>query len=130
ASTVRDDTAVDFDRSEDTRRLNAIIQPRPLERARFVAGDITDVTAVRSALESSGARRVIHLAGLQVPTCRADPVAGAFVNVIGTLNVLESAKAAGVERVVYASSAAVFGATDAGTPVKETAATEPETHYG
>lgn len=126
----RGDTAVVFDRSEDRRRLNAIMEPGAVERVRFVAGDITDVSAVRSALESFGARRVIHLAGLQVPTCKVDPVAGAFVNVIGTLNVFESAKAAGVERIVYASSAAVFGASDTGTPVKETAATEPETHYG
>ena len=115
----RGDAAVVFDRSEDTRRLNAIMGPRALERVRFIAGDITDVTAVRSALESSGARRIIHLAGLQVPACKADPVAGAFVNVIGTLNVFESAKAAGVERVA-----------DADTPVNETAATEPATHYG
>src|SRR5437868_4261729 len=126
----RGDTPFIFDRSEDARRLNAIMEPRALERVRFIAGDITDVTAVRSALESSGARRIIHLAGLQVPACKADPVAGAFVNVIGTLNVFESAKAAGVERVVYASSAAVFGAADADTPVNETAASEPLTHYG
>src|SRR5256714_3715181 len=110
----RGDTAVIFDRSEDARRLNAIMEPTAFERARFIAGDITDVAAVRSALESSGARRIIHLAGLQVPACKADPVAGAFVNVIGTLNVFESAKSAGAERVVYASSAAVFGDGDAG----------------
>src|SRR5205823_9561861 len=126
----RGDTAIVFDRSEDTRRLNAIMEPRDLERVRVIAGDITDVSGVRAALEASGARGMIHLAGLQVPTCKADPVAGAFVNVIGTLNVFESAKSAGVERVVYASSAAVFGAADAGTPVNETAATEPATHYG
>ena len=73
---------------------------------------------------------IIHLAGLQVPTCKADPVAGAFVNVIGTLNLFEAAKAVGAERVVYASSAAVFGAGEPATPVDETAATEPATHYG
>jgi nucleoside-diphosphate-sugar epimerase len=101
-----------------------------LERIQFITGDITDVTAVRSALEDSGARRIIHLAGLQVPTCKADPVAGAFVNVIGTLNLFEAAKAIGAERVVYASSAAVFGAGDVGTPLDERAATEPATHYG
>src|SRR5256714_75264 len=126
----RGDTPVVFDRSEDARRLNAIMKPGALERVRFIAGDITDVAAGRSALESSCARRMIHLAGLQGPTCKADPVAGAFVNVIGTLNVFESAKSAGVERVVYASSAAVFGAADTDTPVNETAATEPATHYG
>src|SRR5256886_8373038 len=126
----RGDTPVVFDRSEDTRRLNAIMDQRDLERVRVIAGDITDVSAVRSALEASGARRIIHLAGLQVPTCKVDPVAGAFVNVIGTLNVFESAKAFGAERVVYASSAAVFGAGDADCPLDESAACEPATHYG
>jgi len=126
----RGDTPVVFDRSEDTRRLNAIMEQRDLERVRVIAGDITDVSAVRSALEASGALRIIHLAGLQVPTCKVDPVAGAFVNVIGTLNVLESAKVIGAERVVYASSAAVFGAGDADYPLDESAACEPATHYG
>src|SRR5437660_8119249 len=124
----RGDTAVVFDRSEDTRRLDAIMEPDDVERVHFIAGDITDVSAVRSALEASGARRIIHLAGLQVPTCKADPVAGAFVNVIGTLNVFESAKALGVERIVYASSAAVFGAADADQQVGEMTDTEPATH--
>jgi nucleoside-diphosphate-sugar epimerase len=126
----RGDAAVVFDRSEGARRLHAIMDGRHVERVRLIAGDITDVSAVRAALEASGARRVIHLAGLQVPTCQADPVAGAFVNVIGTLNVFESAKAIGVQRVVYASSAAVFGAGDADIPLVESATSEPSTHYG
>lgn len=126
----RGDTALIFDRSEDKRRLEAIISPEDLVRARFVSGDITDVAAVRSALEESGAKKIIHLAGLQVPTCKADPVTGAFVNVIGTLNLFESARAIGVEQIVYASSAAVFGAGEADEPLTESAATEPATHYG
>ena len=126
----RGDSSVVFDRSEDARRLEAIMQPDDLGRVRFICGDITDVAAVRAALEVSGARRIIHLAGLQVPTCKADPVAGAFVNVIGTLNLFEAAKAIEAERVVYASSAAVFGNSDAATPLDENAAVEPATHYG
>src|SRR5205814_10077117 len=126
----RGDAPVVFDRSDDRRRLEAIMRSQDLDRVRFVSGDITDVTAVRSALEASGARRIIHLAGLQVPTCKADPVAGAFVNVIGTLNVFEAAKSFEAERVIYASSAAVFGAGDAVSPLDESAAAEPRTHYG
>jgi len=126
----RGDTPVVFDRSEDRRRLEAIIETSQLERVRFIAGDITDIGAVRSALKASGARRLIHLAGLQVPACKADPVAGAFVNVVGTLNVFESARALEVERVIYASSAAVFGAGDEESPLDESAASEPTTHYG
>jgi len=126
----RGDAPVIFDRSEDTRHLKAILAPRDLEHVRFIAGDITDVTAVRAALEVSQARRIIHLAGLQVPTCKADPVAGAFVNVIGTLNLFEAAKSLNAERVVYASSAAVFGPDETDGPIDETAATPPSTHYG
>jgi nucleoside-diphosphate-sugar epimerase len=126
----RGDKPFVFDRSEDARRLRAIMRTDDLERVQFASGDITDVTAVRSALETSGARRIIHLAGLQVPTCKADPVAGAFVNVIGTLNVFEAAKTIGAERIVYASSAAVFGEGDVSSPVSEQTATEPATHYG
>src|ERR1041384_6836870 len=81
----RGDTAVVFDRSDDSRRLNAIMDAEQLAKVRFITGDITDGAAVLSALNQSGAKRVIHLAGLQVPTCKVDPLAGALVNVAGTL---------------------------------------------
>jgi nucleoside-diphosphate-sugar epimerase len=126
----RGDVPVIFDRSADSRRLSAIMKPADLDRVRFITGDVTDGEAVRNALSQSGARHIIHLAGLQVPTCRADPVTGATVNVIGTLNVFEAARELGSERVVYASSAAVFGSGDADTPLDESAACEPLTHYG
>lgn len=126
----RGDTAVVFDRSADSRRLGAIMKPEDLNRVRFVTGDITDAAAVLAAMQESSARRVIHLAGLQVPACQADPGAGALVNVVGTLNVFEAARALDLERVVYASSAAVFGMSEDETPLDETAACEPVTHYG
>src|SRR6185295_17024883 len=85
----RGDMAVVFDRSDDSRRLSAIMDAGQLSKVHFIAGDITDAATVQSALRESGADRVIHLAGLQVPTCRVDPVAGALVNVTGTLNVFE-----------------------------------------
>src|SRR6185295_10609600 len=83
----RGDSPVVFDRSDDSRRLSAIMNRGELDRVRFMTGDVTDAAAVLSALRLSGASRVIHLAGLQVPSCQADPAAGALVNVVGTLNV-------------------------------------------
>ena len=130
ALTERGDHAVVFDRSDDSRRLSAIMDDDDLARVRFITGDITDQAAVLSALSDSGAVRVIHLAGLQVPTCKADPVAGALVNVAGTLNVLEAARKAGINGIVYASSAAVYGMNDDDVALDETAACEPITHYG
>ena len=126
----RGDSPLVFDRSDDARRLRAIMAPADLERVRFITGDITDGPAVLAALKESAAQRVIHLAGLQVPTCKADPVAGALVNVVGTLNMFESARAAGVKGVVYASSAAVYGMDEESGPLDETAECEPATHYG
>jgi len=126
----RGDTAVVFDRSDDSRRLSAIIDDDYLQRVRFVLGDITDREVVLSALENSETERVIHLAGLQVPTCKADPVAGAMVNVLGTLNLFEAVKTLGLKGVVYASSAAVYGMNDDDVPVDESAICEPSTHYG
>jgi len=126
----RGDVPVVFDRSDDSKRLSAIIDDEDLQRVRFVIGDITDKAQVLSAFKSSGARRVIHLAGLQVPTCKADPVAGAMVNVVGTLNLFEAVREMGAAGVVYASSAAVYGMSEDDTPLDETAHCEPSTHYG
>jgi nucleoside-diphosphate-sugar epimerase len=130
ALTERGDTAVVFDRSDDSRRLSAIMNDDDLARVRFITGDISDGAAVLSALSDARAERVIHLAGLQVPTCKADPVAGALVNVAGTLNVFEAVRNIGLRSVVYASSAAVYGMNDDDVALDETARCEPTTHYG
>ena len=53
-------------------------------------------------------RAIIHLAALQVPFCKADPVLGARANVVGTVNVLEAARHQGLKRVAYASSIAAL----------------------
>jgi nucleoside-diphosphate-sugar epimerase len=61
---------------------------------------------------------------------QADPVSGALVNVVGTLNVFEAARQAAARTVVYASSAAVYGINDDDVALDETARCEPSTHYG
>lgn len=126
----RGDAAIVFDRSDDSRRLSAIMSDKDLAKVRFITGDITDGASVLTALTESGAAKVIHLAGLQVPTCRVEPVTGALVNVAGTLNVFEAARQLELKRVVYASSAAVYGMNDDDVALDETAECEPTTHYG
>ena len=126
----RGDEAVVFDRSDDSRRLAAVMLPDDVARVRFITGDITETAAVLSALRDSDVQRVIHLAGLQMPTCKADPVSGALVNVVGTLNVFEAVRQTAAKSVVYASSAAVYGLNDDEQALDETAFCEPSTHYG
>ena len=119
-----------FDKSPDPHRLRLIMNDEEIERAAFVVGDITDAEAVSRVFGEREVTNVIHLAGVQVPTCRANPRLGAMVNVIGTINVFDAAKNSGgrVKRIAYASSAAVFGKSDG--PVPEDQAGGMNTHYG
>lgn len=131
---ARGDSVWVFDLREDARRLRLILPERDVAKVTFVQGDVTDLKALSAAIHTHGISHVIHLAGLQVPTCRADPLLGAKVNVLGTLAVFEAVKAAGaqVKRLVYASSAAVFGGPDkypAGSQGDD-APLIPSTHYG
>lgn len=127
----RGDTPVVFDLGTDARRIRDLLDDDEFARVQFVQGDITDLDATKRAVANSNARSIVHLAGLQVPFCRQDPSLGAKVNVLGTIHLFEAALAAGVGRICYASSAAVFGPSeDDLIAPDENAACEPVTHYG
>lgn len=127
----RGDTPIVFDLPGDPRRIRELVGEDDLKRVRFVDGDITDLDALQRTTEETGARRVVHLAGLQVPFCKADPAKGALVNVIGTIHVLEVAKRLGLDGVVYASSGAVYGPAEGDIVCpSESDVLEPTTHYG
>ena len=123
-----------YDLKEDPRRLRLILPESEVQKVRFVQGDVTDLPALRKAIEQFEISHLIHLAGLQVPTCRANPILGAQVNVIGTLAVFEAVRMAGnqIKRLVYASSAAVFGPPEKypSTPLPDDVKLMPSTHYG
>ncbi|HKX30102.1 MAG TPA: NAD(P)-dependent oxidoreductase [Blastocatellia bacterium] len=121
-----------FDQSADPRRLRLLMSEAEIARGKMIEGDLTDGELVSRIVEEQQVTQIIHLAGLQVPTCRANPRLGAMVNVIGTLNVFDAARNSGgrVKKVVYASSAAVFGACEDGRAVAEGDAGGMATHYG
>lgn len=132
---VDDDAAVvGFDLGDDPRRLREIMDVSAVESVPLVRGDITSKAEIDRVLDEHAITHVIHLAALQIPFCREDPIRGALVNVVGTVNVLEAVR----ERrdrikapVVYASSAAYFGATDAErAALDEDSDARPSTHYG
>jgi nucleoside-diphosphate-sugar epimerase len=107
----RDAEVCVFDLQQDHRRLAVLLSPALIEQVGFVEGDIADIGGIVSALTEHRITHVVHLAGLQVPTCKAEPLRGARVNVVGTLALLEAIRQLQpqVQRLVYASSAAVFG---------------------
>lgn len=125
---------VAFDLGDDPWRLRMIVGPDVASRLTVVRGDITDREQVTRAVLDHGVDRLIHLAAWQVPLCRQDPPRGALVNVVGTANVFEAARATGgrVGHVVYVSSAAVFGppALYPAGPLRDDAPPRPATHYG
>lgn len=125
-----------FDLKQDLTRLRLVLDPDAAARVPFIAGDVTDVDALNAAVVQNGITHLLHLAGLQVPVCRANPILGARVNVLGTLAVFETMRAlrSQVERLVYASSAAVFSPPERYSgmrhPLPDDAPLEPVTHYG
>jgi len=125
---------VAFDLGDDPWRVRMIAGADAPSRVVLVRGDIADREAIARVVRDHGIRRVIHLAAWQIPLCRQDPPRGAVINVAGTANVFDVARAAAgqVERVVYASSAAVFGAPSLYPPgpIKDDAPPHPATHYG
>jgi UDP-glucose 4-epimerase len=79
-------------------------------RVELVKGDIRDVAAIRSATEGMDA--VIHMATLRITACAAEPREALEVMCDGSFNVLEAAQAAGVKKVITASTASIYGRAD------------------
>ncbi len=123
-----------YDLKEDPKRMRLIMDEALVRQVSFVQGDVTDLTRLRESLERNAITHIVHLAGLQVPTCRADPILGAKVNVLGTLAVFEAVKQlhGQVQRLVYTSSAAVFGPPEhyAKGRLADDVPLTPSTHYG
>src|SRR5689334_9092697 len=93
----------------------------------FRHADITDDAAIQSAC--SGMDYVLHQAARgSVPRSMADPVGSNHANVVGTIKVLQAARAAGVKRVVFASSSSVYGDTPV-LPKREDMACAPISPY-
>jgi UDP-glucuronate 4-epimerase len=125
------DEPVGYDLGDATHRLDLILSPGEREQLTLVHGDITDLDSLARTLDEQAITRVVHLAALQVPVCRADPVLGARVNVVGTVNVFEAVKQRldRIPGVAFASSAAVYGPSDP-SPAPESGGSAPATLYG
>jgi UDP-glucose 4-epimerase len=100
----------------------------PFPQVQFIHGDVRDETAVAEAMQ--GAAVVFHLAA-SVGNKRSieHPIDDSEINVIGTLRVLEAARHAGVRKVVFSSSAGIFGELKT-LPIREDHPVEPDSPYG
>jgi nucleoside-diphosphate-sugar epimerase len=130
----RGDQAWIYDLKHDPQRMRLMMTEEQIRQVAFVQGDVTDLDNLKSSIRQHGITHIVHLAGLQVPTCRANPILGAKVNVLGTLAVFEAVRESmtQVKRLVYASSAAVYGPPEryGPEPLGDDIALSPTTHYG
>jgi len=126
----------------DANIFSQVCSDEEMSHVELKYGDVSDSKFADELIEHAKPTRIIHLAGLQVPTCRADPVRGALVNVIGTLNVFNAAVAYNkkyqstdspkpIKNIIYASSAAACGSPDDYDGiVNDDDLHRPNTHYG
>jgi nucleoside-diphosphate-sugar epimerase len=125
---------VSYDLPGDPHRLKLIMPGNQLDEITFIDGDVLDQAALERAVKDNGVNHIVHLAALQVPSVRANPVLGMRINVVGTTTVFEVAQKfrGQVESVVYASSVAVYGpASDYPPgPIAYDAPLLPTTLYG
>lgn len=104
--------------------LNQAVQD---SRVTVVDGSVTDRAMLRELMQ--GTDYVFHLAALWLYECVHEPRSAIEVNVVGTYNVIEAAQQAGVKKVIYSSSASVYG--DAlFTPMTEDHPFNNRTMYG
>lgn len=97
-------------------------------RLSLIEGDVADAAVVRQALQ--GCQAVVHLAAVaSVQASVDDPVGTHQSNLVGTLNLCEAMREQGVRRVVFASSAAVYGNNGEGEAIDEDTAKAPLTPY-
>lgn len=95
---------------------------------RFVEGDVRDTEAVVKT--SAGCELIFHQAAIvSVPFSVEHPQESHDVNIQGTLNVLQAARTSGARRVVFASSAAIYG-EEPTLPKSEAMRPEPMSPYG
>jgi UDP-glucose 4-epimerase len=124
---VRDqglDRVVVLDRYVDRGRIEDV-----LDQVILIEGDVTDADTVKSAIEEHQIDRVAHFAFMLGSPAPGHMVAYVRVQSLGTAIVFESARAAGVDRVLFCSSVAAYGRQEQ-TPLTEDLPVNPVEPYG
>ena len=117
---------VAFDLDTNSARWKILMSDDEIARVPQIQGDITDTSQIDTLIQDHGITHVVHLAGLVYPYCQANPVRGASVNIMGTMNVFSSAASHKdmVQGISYAGSVASYR-TESGYPVGEVSMDTP-----
>ena len=102
------------------------------DRINFYRGDISQIPHLLEAINTFKVHKIIHMAALLPPDTEDRPHFGMSVNIQGTNNIFEAARWTNIQRVVYASSIAVYGVqeTFGNRPINENDLCDPVNVYG
>lgn len=100
------------------------------ENNKWIKGDILELPSIQKAIFEYQVDTILHLVGLPVvESCENSPHFSFLLNVVSVQNTLEAMRMTNVKKIVFASSALVYGALQT-EPIKETDSTRPNTIYG
>jgi nucleoside-diphosphate-sugar epimerase len=125
--------AVATELARQGRSVIGLVRIRPVrDECNFdtYEGDLTDIHRLHSLFKAHSIDGIIHSAAVSGPMlARDNPYALCLTNIMGTANILETARINGVRRIVYTSSTAAYGDTPRG-PIKEETPLRPKNVYG
>jgi nucleoside-diphosphate-sugar epimerase len=118
-----------YDVAPATDYLSTVLD---LDRARVVAGDITNLPELAALVQHYRVEQVVHTAALIGAQVAQQPYRGVQVNVDGTIAVMEAARGGGVKRLIFCSSMAIydFDRLPPGARIAEDAPLGPKNLYG
>jgi UDP-glucose 4-epimerase len=113
-----------LDKYADRGRIDDV-----LDRVTLIQGDVSDTETVRTAIEDHGIDRIAHFAFILGSPALGHMIPYVRVQSLGTANVFEAARMAGVRRVLFCSSVAAYGKQDAAR-LSEDLPVNPTEPYG
>ena len=118
-----------FDLNPNMTIFNTVLGDRAKEIT-IVQGDLTQLYTVLNVIKQHNVTHIAHIAAAVLKVCAANPPLAMRINVMGMTNMLEACRIMGIQRMVWASSAGVFGGGWDDKPIPNDARFRPHGIYG
>ncbi|GAB2046004.1 SDR family oxidoreductase [Agathobaculum sp. TL06] len=92
--------------------MHEVLTPEEIAQITIIEGQLNDLDFLIKTIQDHKIEKIIHEGAMLGDACEKDPIAGAQINIVGTMKVFEAARLTGVKRVVWASSQSIFGTPD------------------
>lgn len=125
-----------YDLYPNKTSIEQVLSPEEIKEVKIIQGGVDDKDVLIRILKENRIDGIIHLAALLGAAGENDRAEAVRVNILGTINIFEAALAAGIKRVVWASSSSVYASEDmyrnlyGEKPVPNDALLKPATVYG